>query len=218
MAIEIRHLTKPDELMMVYRQRYLVYVEELGYQQRHADHSKRMIVEPLDNYGHIIGVLDDGVLVGSVRINSGSELAMGNYVDLYDLRSFVPYFPDRLSIWTKFIVAQQRRTRMMMVRLCKSCYEYGLQEIGTLFNFIDSKPPLDGYFRRFGYRQVRPDIVHPDVGVVTPMVLPLCDGSYLERIGSPFAKLQPVIHDHDSVPWFYERFADELVRYDPSSY
>ena len=64
-----------------------------------------MVVEPLEPHGHILGAFEDGVLVGSIRINYGSEVALGDSVDLYDMRCFASYFPGRLSICTKFIVA-----------------------------------------------------------------------------------------------------------------
>ena len=104
MPIEIRHITKPAELIAVYRQRYTVYVQELKYPQRYADHVARTVVEPLDTHGHILGAFEDGLLVGSIRINYGSEAAFGNYVDLYQMRSFAPYFPERLSICTKLLL------------------------------------------------------------------------------------------------------------------
>jgi hypothetical protein len=215
MPIEIRCITKPNELIAVYRQRYTVYVQELKYPQRYADHAMRMVVEPLDSYGHILGAFEEGLLVGSVRINFGSEVALGDYIDLYDMRRFELYFPERLSICTKFIVARSRRASMLMTQLSKACYEYGpLRHAGNVFNLIDSKPPLDGYFRRLGYRQVRPSIMHPDAGEVVPLVLPILDKSYLGSIGSPFAKLLPGMRDDESVRWFYKAFADELVQYD----
>jgi hypothetical protein len=215
MPIEIRRVTKPGELIAVYRQRYAVYVEELRYLQRYADHATRTIVEPLDAYGHVLGAFEEGRLVGSVRISFGSEVALGNYIDLYDMRRFTSYFPDRLSICTKLIVARSRRASMIMTQLCKASYEYGpLRQARNSFNLIDSKTPLDGYFRRFGYRQVRPSIMHPGVGEVVPLVLPILDKSYLSRIGSPFAKLLPGIRDDESVRWFYETFGEDLVRYD----
>jgi hypothetical protein len=174
-----------------------------------------MVVEPLDAYGHILGAFEEGVLVGSVRINYGSEFAFGHYIDLYDMRRFASYFPERLSICTKFIVDRSRRASMIMTQLSKACYTHApVHQVGNVFNLIDSKPPLDGYFRRLGYRQVRPSIMHPDAGRVVPLVLPIFDKSYLRSINSPFVRLLPGMRDDESVRWFYETFADELVQYD----
>ena len=215
MPLEIRRITKPAELTAVFRQRYAVYAEELGYPQRYADHAARMVVEPLDNHGHILGAFDDGALVGSVRINYGSEIALGDYVDLYDMRRFEWYFPERLSICTKFIVVRHCRSTMIMAQLSKACYEYRpVHQARNVFNLIDSKPPLDEYFWRLGYRQIRPPIVHPEAGAVVPLVLPIFDRSYLASIKSPFANLLPSLQDNASVRWFYQTFADDLARYD----
>jgi hypothetical protein len=83
-----------------------------------------------------------------------------------------------------------------------------------VFNLIDSRPPRDRYFRRLGYRQVRPSIMHPDVGEVVPLVLPIFDTRHLESINSPFAKLLPSVRDYGSVRWFYETFGEELAQHD----
>jgi hypothetical protein len=215
MRTEIRRVTEPDELITVYRQRYDVYVEELKYPQRYANPATRMVVEPLDTYAHILGAFEDGALVGSVRIDYGSAIAFGDYGDLYNMQRFASYFPERLSICTKFIVARPRRASMIMIELGKACYAYTpVHQAGNVFNLIDCKPQLAKYFRRLGYRQVRPSIVHPDVGEVIPLVLPVFDRSYLCRIGSPFATLLPGVQDDESVLWFYETFHDELARYD----
>jgi hypothetical protein len=131
------------------------------------------------------------------------------------MRSFASYFPERLSICTKFIVARPHRASMIMNQLSKAAFTHPpVHRVGNVFNLIDSKPPLDGYFRRLGYRQLWPSILHPDAGEVVPLVLAIFDRSYLERIGSPFARLLPGMRDDESVRWFYKAFAGELVKYD----
>jgi hypothetical protein len=214
MSIEIHRIIKSNELGAVYRQRYSVYVKELHYSQRYVNHAERKVIEPLDDNGHILGAFDGDMLVASVRINYGSEAALGDYVDLYDMPRFALYFPERLSICTKFIVSRSYRSGTLMTQLSKACYEYRpVHEMGNVFNLIDSKPPLDGYFRRLGYRQIRPNISHPDAGEVVPLVLPIFDRTYLAAIGSPFANLLPGMRDDESVRWFYETFADQLACY-----
>ena len=56
--------------------------------------------------------------------------------------------------------------------------------------------------------------MHPDAGEVVSLVLAIFDKSYLERIGSPFARLLQGMRDDESVRWFYKAFAGELVKYD----
>ena len=218
MGIEIRRVTDATELMAVYHQRYDVYVEELKYPQRYADHSQRTVIEPLDETGHILGAFDRGVLVGSVRINYGSEAAFGHYSELYDMRRFGRYFPGRLSTCTKFIITRPYRFGTLMTKLSNASYKYSpLHEAGNAFNLIDSKPPLDTYFRRMGYRQIKPSILHPEAGLVIPLVLPIFDKQYLTAIGSPFCRLLPQKRDDDSVRWFYQTFLNELTQYDANA-
>ena len=111
MPTTIRLVTKSDELLAIHRQRYVVYVEELKYPQKWADHAARTIViEPLNGAGHILGAFDDnGRLFGSVRLNYGVESDFGEYVELYGMKQFGPYFPARLVLTTKMILDPRHR-------------------------------------------------------------------------------------------------------------
>lgn len=213
MQLEIRLVNDPNELLAVYRQRYAIYVEELQYPQRYADHAARTVREPLDDSGHVLAAFDEGQLVASVRINYGAEETFREYADLYQMRRFAHYYPDRLSTCTKLMVAPRHRSGSVTSQLCAACYKYPpVHGIGNAFNLIDTVPALASYFRRLGYRQIQPRIHHPDVGEVVPLVLSVYDKEYLTRIRSPFAQLLPGKSDKESVQWFYDRFAEELVK------
>lgn len=198
----------------MFRLRYAVYVEELKYPQAHADHAARTVREPLNDTGHVLAAFDDaGRVIGSVRNNYGCECDFGGYARLYGMERFLPYFPQRVGVSTKLVVAPECRCGTLMPRLCLAAFAYSVTHFPNhLFGLIDSKPPLDHYFRRLGYRQVAPPIVHPAAGVVTPLVMCMHDADHLRRCGSPFAKLVPEVRDEQSVRWFRETFADELAR------
>src|SRR5436190_21745012 len=146
MPITIRLVTESDELLAIHRQRYAVYVEELKYPQKRADHVARTVIEPLDATGHILGAFDDaGVLFGSVRLNYGVESNFGEYVELYGMKQFGPYFPDRLVLTTKMILNPGYRGGTLMLRLCQASLLHTTECFPrTAFALIDSKPPLDG--------------------------------------------------------------------------
>ena len=216
MPITIRRVTESHELLAVYRQRYEVYVEELKYPQAHADHEAKTIREPPDDSGHILAAFDEnGYLIGSVRNNYGCEGDLGEYVEWYQMRQFGDYFPRHLGISTKLLVAPGHRVGTFMMRLCAASFAYSLQQFGSVswIGLIDSKPPLDYYFRRLGYRQIAPPFCHTAAGEVIPLVIPVHDREYLVRIKSPFAKALPEGPEHESVRWFRETFAEELAQY-----
>jgi hypothetical protein len=72
------------------------------------------------------------------------------------------------------------------------------------------------FFQKLGYRQVFPDVVHPEYGCVVPMILALLDQDHLEKIGSPFAKHARGVADaRQSVSFFREKFlvkSDDMIQ------
>jgi len=211
MPTTIRIITAPHEREAVYRQRYSVYVEELGYPQRHADPETRTVREPLDDTGEILGAFDEaGRLMASLRNNYGNT-HFGEYVEYYQMRRFGPYFPGDLAIITKLIIDRPYRRSTVLQRLM--CANY-LQILGRAsFALIDSKPPLDAYFRRYGFRQIAPEFIHPAAGRVVPLVVAVMDHRYFLEVRAPHAKLAPCGPEDPSVSWFRETFRDDLVQF-----
>lgn len=213
MPITIRLVTESNELLAIHRQRYVVYVEELKYPQKFADHAARTVIEPLDATGHILGAFDDhGALLGSVRLNYGVESDFGEYVELYGMKQFGPYFPARLVLTTKMILDPQHRGATLMLRLCQASFLHTKERFPeTAFSLIDSKPPLDGYFRRLGFRPTGPMIQHPSAGSVVPMAFLFDDGEYLHQIGSPLKKFYSDVGETESVRWYQTAFGQHLL-------
>lgn len=213
MPIIIRLVTESDELLATYRQRYAIYVEELKYPQKWADHAARTVIEPLDATGHILGAFDDaGRLLGSVRLNYGVESDFGEYVELYRMKQFGPYFPDRLVLTTKMILDPWHRGGTLMLRMCQASFLHTKECFPeTAFSLIDSKPPLDGYFRRLGFRPTGPMIQHPAAGSVVPMAFVFDDGEYLRQIGSPLKKFYSDMSETESVRWYQTAFGQHVI-------
>lgn len=213
MPITIRLVTESDELLAIYRQRYAVYVEELKYPQKWADHAARTVIEPLDATAHILGAFDDdGALRGSVRLNYGVESDFAEYVELYGMKRFGPYFPARLVLTTKMILVPRHRGGTLMLRLCQASFAHTKESFPkTKFCLIDTKPPLDSYFRRLGFRPTGPMIQHPAAGSVVPMAFLFDDGKHLHQIGSPLKKFCSDVDETESVGWYHAAFEQHLV-------
>jgi hypothetical protein len=175
--------------------------------QKYADHKLKLIQEPLDRTGHVLAAYtEDGNIVGTVRFNVGVDEHFGLYVDLYRLREFGEFFPSRISITTKLMVATEYRKSRLAMGLALQCYERGLR-LRTCFDCIDCNEHLVGFFKRMGYRQIFPAIRHPEYGEVTPLVLAMHDSEYFKSIRSPFAKRAEKFKDNlNSVDWFKETF------------
>ena len=200
MPVKIREVHL-QERQAVYRFRYRVYVEEMSRPQIYADHHRKLIIEPLDTTGHILAAYDSqDEVVGTVRFNVGIDEQFGIYTELYRLESFGPFFPAKISITTKLMVSANYRHGRLAIKLAKRCYERGL-ELGTCFDCIDCNAHLVPFFKYLGYRQLWPEVDHPEYGRVVPLVLAMNDVRYLTRIGSPLAEVAFCNHA-ESVDFF----------------
>lgn len=186
-ALEIRE-ARAEERDALYRFRYTIYVEEMGRRQEYADHVGRRIQEPLDAGAFHLVAVQAGTIVGALRINRGTDEAIGYYRDLYRMELAGPWFPERTTMITKFMVAAPLRKSSLALRLCESAFEWGCRN-GARFDFIDCNPGLRALFLRLGYRQVQPDVVHPEYGRVHPLVLSTADAEHLAAVGSPFRRI-----------------------------
>lgn len=189
MSIIIRHAETEEDRRRVFQFRYAIYVEEMQRPQDYADHSAKTIEEPLDETGRILLAEDEaGKVVGTVRLNFGSDTDFGYYVNLYSMECVGSSFPERVSITTKLMVSRELRGGTLGCRLAMATYRDALAW-GILFDFIDCNPHLEPVFARLGYRRYTGRILHPEYGDVLPMILPLTDLEHLEAEGSPFAKI-----------------------------
>ena len=187
MAIEIRPVSSACELYAVQRQRYAIYIEELGYANPHADPCIRAVTDSLDATGQVLGAFDGEVLAGSVRINFGQ---FGEYAALECVRRFVPYFPDRMMLITKLVIDRRYRAGTLMGRFGRALYVHARDtHPQTMFGVISCVPSHTGFFRRFGYRPIRETFAHPAAGLTVPMAVALYDRDHFRRIGCPVAKV-----------------------------
>lgn len=168
--------------------------------QRHADHARKTISEPEDADAIILAAKDGGgAVVGTARVHLKDRIPE-DYIRLYSIADFGDFHPDGTSTTTKLMVARPFRRSTVAVRLAQACYDVGI-DAGVSFNFIDCSPGMKSFFRHLGFRQVSPDFIHPEYGLVSPLVLALRDHEYLDLIRSPL-RFAPGRTEHSSVPFF----------------
>lgn len=223
MAIDIRVVASPQEISAIERQRYAIYVEELGYPQGHACHGSRTVREPMDACGVLFGAFEKGRLVASVRVNYGSpragngdDPALGDFTALYGLRRFGPWYPAGISVVTKLMIEPEYRAGTLMARLGVALYVHTRDtRPSTRFCVIDCVPALRDYFQRLGYRQIGPQFRHPAAGMVVPMAFPVYDRRHFESVRSPLARVCPR-HDEATAAWFRDTFAHHAPACQPA--
>jgi hypothetical protein len=214
MALSVRLATDGD-MEAVGRLRYDVYVDEMGVRQKHADHRRRQLIEPLDETGEVLVASHGDELVGTARVNLGtksdftatSETAdLADYGRLFRMAELAPYFPRQVSVRTKLAVRPAYRGSPVMARLLFAGFRLQV-DAGIEFDLSDCRPERLPLFQRTGYRQIHPQIMHPDDGPHVPVILVVRDRSYLERVCPPMARLLPPSEEQSpAVRFFYDRF------------
>jgi hypothetical protein len=221
-AIDIRVVTAPHEVHAIQRQRYEIYVEQLGYRQAHACAVTRTVAEPTDASAVLFGAFDRDRLVASVRVTYGEpgrrsrsdasgEHLLAEYTDLYGLRRFGRWYPAGISVVTKLMIDPEHRAGTLMARLGLALYVHTRDtRPTTMFCVIDCVPRLRSYFERLGYRPVGPSLDHPAAGLVVPMAFPVYDRKHFASVRSPLARVCPR-HDEATAAWFRETFVPVAV-------
>lgn len=172
----------------VYQFRYRIYCELLKRTQLCANHDCRKIVEPLDDNGVILNATVGSRTVGTLRINKADDPHADNYREFYRLRDIVGISNHRCTITTKLMVDPEFRKHPIGFKLARFGFLHSVGN-GSLVDFIDCNPPKESYFCRLGYRYLFPHAVHPEFGLVAPMVLVFNDKSYFKKVRSPFSSL-----------------------------
>jgi hypothetical protein len=204
MSIEIRTATT-DELEDVWRFRYSLAVSEMRLDPEDADHKRKMIYDSLDADGKILAAFDEeNRVVGTVCLNF-APTGLGEWVDHFRMEGLGSYYPRRVSMTTKLMVASAYRATTLRTRLLRAGFRR-YYEAGVCFDNVRCQPRHRAYFEQLGYRQVFPNFTISGHGEFCPMLLVLGDRSHLEEVNSPFLPILPDrLVDHGSVDYFYDK-------------
>ena len=187
--IEIRPANGRTDLLDIYRFRYSIYHEEMKRPQRYADHSRRLIIDPLDACATNLLALEDREIVGVVRVNFAKDISLASYESFYAMPQFGAAHPQRTAMVTRLMILPRMRGSRLAIDMSAACYRLGLEH-DIDYNFIDCNAHLVRFFKSLGYRDYQGKRVHEEYGEVTPLVFHLHDKDHLEKIKSP---LLPVI-------------------------
>lgn len=186
MQIEVCRVENRKDLESIARVRYEVTVAEMQLSMRYACHVARMVMEPLDDAGHIFMALADNKVVGTVRTNLLRECDVGEYYEAYGI-SQLDAAIDRatVSISTRLAVLQPFRSGRAPILLAKAIYAE-LLRTGITHDVIDSRLPRVPFFQHLGYVPHSGDYQHPEFGPVVVQRLSVHDEAHLASVKSPF--------------------------------
>ncbi len=185
-VITIKAAHSLADLMEIYRYRYKIYHEEMKRPQKYADHSRKIICDPLDACATNFVAWQNDQIVGVVRVNLARDSQLGLYEELYGIAAYCDSPQTQAAIVTRLMIDPQKRGSTLAIDLAAACYQLGLLR-DVRFNCIDCNSHLVGFFKRLGYREYRENCIHPELGETTPLVFHLDDMQYLEEIKSPLA-------------------------------
>ncbi len=192
-----RHLTKQEQ-DEIYKLRYSVYVEEIGYHQPHADHTLKMLKDPLDRTGNLFAIYKNNEAVGTVLSNYVKRSSdLGCYPELYKMAEFANGSYYDSSISTKLIVRKDYRSTSIAFRLALATYIQGLKD-NIQYDFLDCNQDMVYFFVRLGYKVCQDSVHHPEFGHGAVLALELQNIEHLEECNSPFAKYyRKIMHDEN---------------------
>jgi len=154
MAVTVHTARTDAERERVYAFRYQVYVGELGLSPPAADHAKKRLWDPLDDVGVSHFLLDDGEVVGSLRmVFLGDVPDPAPLVEKFRMEPAIAAM-GRGAICTtsRFILHPRLRMSLAIHRLMEHAYQdAGARNIRL--NYGDCSPHLLPFYERLGYRR-----------------------------------------------------------------
>jgi len=169
----------------IYRLRYDIYVEEMGYAFPGVDHRGRRLAEPLSRPTRLLMAEEAGALVGTLQFNWGSECAFtDDERRIYQLSDFIAFVGDESTmIGSRFMTRPDHRDTDLPARMLDRMFEFALDnEVRLLFG--DCRPHLINNYLRLGFRNYAKTYNDPIAGMLAPLVFVIDDVAHLERIKS----------------------------------
>ncbi|WP_119304784.1 cyclic nucleotide-binding domain-containing protein [Dongia deserti] len=169
----------------IYRLRYEIYVEEMGYAFPGVDHQGRRLVEPFTLPTRLLMAEEDGSLVGTLQFNWGAESAFTDEERrIYRLSDFVALVGDEeIMIASRFMTRPSHRDSDLPARMLDAMFEFALDNNVPLL-FADCRPHLINNYLRLGFRTFAKTYNDPIAGMLAPLIFVIDDLAHLERIKS----------------------------------
>lgn len=176
----------PPEREAIYRLRYEVYIEELGYDYPAADHQARLLPDAEPRPSQLLYARIGADLAGTLKIDCGADGPFtAEEETVYQLDRFLPLVPRaRIAIFSRLMTRPGYRSGDVARALLAYTIAY-LQAREAQLLFCRCRPHLLGFYERLGLRTYAPVVTTAVAGILVPLVLIVDDLPYLERVQSP---------------------------------
>jgi hypothetical protein len=182
--LETRIATTQPEKEAVFRSRYSIYVEEMGRYQTTADHARRMLSDPEDDWSWIVYTHDGTDVVASTRLTWGGHGFSDRQIDQYGLRPFLAELPaETMLVGERTMISPSWRGIDLFSVLTEGTD--GLAERhGVRLVFGACEPHLLSFYCRFQQTYAARNINSPEAGYLIPLISFLPDVDALDGLGS----------------------------------
>jgi GNAT superfamily N-acetyltransferase len=190
MSTQLRFAKSEADYESVWRLRYDIYSDEMGYKFAGADHDGRRLVEPFKRSTQLMIAEADSEVVGTLQFNWGGECGFtGEEMHIYRVADFLPVVgPEGIIIFSRYMTRPDHRTGPLPGAMLDAMYKFALEK-GARLLFCDCRPHLINTYLRLGFRTYAKTYNDPIAGILAPLVLVMDDVAHLERMKSRFAPL-----------------------------
>ncbi len=212
-VIKISIATTPEEKKEIYRLRYTIYAEEIGYDLVGADHKNKLLYDELDEWGTLFYAKIGSEVVGTVRVNIGQLSSFpSEIVKMYSMDKFKEYYHKdenySFGIASKGMVASSYRNFPLFTTLMTKVFEmYCDNQVD--FGFGSTNFYLLPLHEHYGHRRIGTNVVDPSYGALANFVVMPNDIDHLRRVHSPFLKIaldKGKTQNNRFIEWFRSRF------------
>lgn len=190
MTAQLRFAEGATDHDSIWRLRYDIYSDEMGYKFAGADHAGRRLVEPFTRPTRLLIAEDGGEIVGTLQFNWGGECAFSEEErNIYRLADFLPVVgPEGIIIFSRYMTRPSHRTGALPGDMLDTMYRFALEK-GARLLFCDCRPHLINTYLRLGFRTYANTYNDPIAGILAPLVLVMDDVAHLEKLKSRFFPL-----------------------------
>jgi hypothetical protein len=212
MALTVAPARSEAERTAIYRFRYRIYAEEMGLAPPEADHEHRLLRDALDGPGVSYALLDDGAVVGSLRLVYLEDLHdPAPLIEKFRMQPALREFgASAICTTSRFMLDPSRRHGRAILGLMEAAYADGAAR-GVRLNYGDCSPHLIPFYEHLGYRRYTRAYNDTSYGFKVPILMLARDRERLQGLRSPLARIAGRFPDDaEARSWFARIYPEYL--------
>jgi CRP-like cAMP-binding protein len=212
-ALTVEPARTASERRAIYEFRYRIYAEEMGLDTPEADHDARTLTDPLDDAAVSYALLDDGVVVGSLRVLFLDDVPdPAPLIQKFQMQpALAELGSGAICTTSRFMLDPSRRHGRAILQLMERVYADAVSR-GARLNFGDCSPHLVPFYEHLGYRRYARSYNDTAYGFKVPILMLARDHAGLEGLCSPLARVAARYPDDtEARDWFARHYPEYLA-------